>query len=110
MTLREAHIVSAYTKILMSDFSSFHGFVEEVMGRPVWTHEFPSIAEELKEKVKPMFLEICGNLVKDGSEAPKLESKKKVQSEYERITSLPPDEMLRELGIPEVIEVMVSAK
>ena len=39
-----------------------HEFVEKIMGRPVWTHEFPFIAEELKEKVKPMFLEICGNL------------------------------------------------
>lgn len=45
-----------------------------------------------------------------GTEAPEPESKKKIQSEYERITSLPPDEMLRELGIPEVIEVRIGEK
>lgn len=58
MTKREAAIVSAYTGYLIGEFSDFHAYVEEIMGRPVFTHEFPSIAEELKEKSKKDFMSI----------------------------------------------------
>lgn len=71
MTIREANIVSAYTGILMGNWHDFHGFVEEIMGRPVWTHEFPFIADELKEKVKPMFLDICEHLVEASTDGEK---------------------------------------
>lgn len=58
MTKREAAIVSAYTGYLIGEFKDFHAYAEEVMGRPVFTHEFPSIAEELKEKSKKDFMSI----------------------------------------------------
>lgn len=58
MTKREAAIVSAYTGYLIGEFSDFHAYAEEVMGRPVFTHELPSIAEELKEKSKKDFMSI----------------------------------------------------
>lgn len=58
MTKREAAIVSAYTGYLIGEFSDFHAYVEEIMGRPVFTHEFPSIAEELKYKSKADFMSI----------------------------------------------------
>lgn len=58
MTKREAAIISAYTGYLIGEFSDFHAYVEEVMGRPVFTHELPSIAEELKEKSKKDFMSI----------------------------------------------------
>lgn len=58
MTKREAAIVSAYTGYLIGEFSDFHAYVEEIMGRPVFTHEFPSIAEELKKKSKKDFMSI----------------------------------------------------
>lgn len=58
MTKREAAIVSAYTGYLIGEFSDFHAYAEEVMGRPIFTHELPGIAEELKEKSKKDFMSI----------------------------------------------------
>lgn len=58
MTKREAAIVSAYTGYLIGEFSDFHAYAEEIMGRPLFTHEFLSIAEELKEKSKKDFISI----------------------------------------------------
>lgn len=40
MTKRECAIVSAYTGILCGDFNEFHKYIEELLGRPVYTHEF----------------------------------------------------------------------
>lgn len=58
MTKREAAIVSAYTGYLIGEFSDFHAYVEEIMGRPIFTHELPNIAEELKWKSKKDFVSI----------------------------------------------------
>lgn len=58
MTKREAAIVSAYTGYLIGEFSDFQAYAEEAMGRPIFTHEFPYIAEELKEKSKNDFISI----------------------------------------------------
>ena len=35
MTKQEKVIVSAYTGVLMCDFSDMHEYIEKVMGRPV---------------------------------------------------------------------------
>ena len=72
MTDRERLIVMAYTGVAMTRFDKFHKFTEEILGRPVFTHEFASqdviderigfgesVNEKLKEKVKPLFLELC---------------------------------------------------
>ena len=63
MTQEERLVVSAYTGILMTDFSKFHEYCEKIMGRPIWTHEFAneSFNKELKEKVKNNFIKLCGN-------------------------------------------------
>ncbi len=63
MTLRERLIISAYTGVIMCDFDIFHKYITEVLDRPVFTPEFanPDVLEELKEKVKPEFLKLCGN-------------------------------------------------
>lgn len=58
ITKREAAIVSAYTGYLIGEFSDFQAYAEEVMGRPIFTHEFPYIAEELKKKSKKDFTSI----------------------------------------------------
>jgi hypothetical protein len=58
MTKREAAIVSAYTGYLIGEFSDFQAYAEEILGRPIFTHEFPSIADELKEKSKKDFMSI----------------------------------------------------
>lgn len=61
MTDREKFIVMAYTGVSMLDFDKFHEQVEELMGRPVYSHEFALdlFTDELKEKVKPEFLKLC---------------------------------------------------
>ena len=58
MTKREAAIVTMFTGILIGDFSDAHAYAEEIMGRPIWTHQFPSLMAEIKEKAKPDFLAI----------------------------------------------------
>ena len=62
MTDKEKAIVMAYTGVAMltgDKFGIFHKYVEDIMGRPIWTHEFAFLAEEIKEKAKPDFLRIC---------------------------------------------------
>lgn len=58
MTEREAAIVSAYTGYLIGSFSEMHKYVEEIMGRPVWTHEMADrkIADEISSKAKQDFI------------------------------------------------------
>lgn len=61
MTKQEKIIVSAYTGYLMCDFDDMHKYIEEKLGRPVWTHELAIdiVEKEIKEKVKPDFIKLC---------------------------------------------------
>ena len=45
MTKREGAILSAYTGCLLCDFNDFHKYIEELLGRPVFTHEIPELTE-----------------------------------------------------------------
>jgi hypothetical protein len=51
-------IVTAYTGVGCCNMPDFHAFVEEVLGRPVFTHEFANreLWAELKEKMRTEFL------------------------------------------------------
>ena len=64
MTDREKAIVMASTGITMlkgDKFNIFHEYIEQILGRPVWTHELgdESVWNEIKEKSKDDFIEIC---------------------------------------------------
>ena len=64
MTDREKAIVMAYTGVTMlsgEKFQIFHEYIEKILGRPVWTHELAIelVWNEIKEKSKNDFLEIC---------------------------------------------------
>ena len=59
LTKKQAIVISGYTEILMCDFGDFHEDVEKRLGRPVMTHEFPVIAEEIKKAYKHDFLAMC---------------------------------------------------
>lgn len=62
MTDKEKAVVMAYTGIAMltgDKFEIFHKYVEEIMSRPVFTHEFATCAEVIKEKAKFDFLALC---------------------------------------------------
>ena len=56
MTKREAAIVSAYTNYLVGSFTTMDEYVEEKLGRPVWTHQFPELYEEIREKTKADYI------------------------------------------------------
>ena len=60
MTTKEAAIVSAYTGIMLGNFSELHKYIEEIMERPVFTHELASkkITEEIKKRSKDDFMSI----------------------------------------------------
>lgn len=69
MTDKERAIITAYTGITMlagDKFSIFHKYIEDIMGRPVFTHELADEAvwEEIKEKSRKDFLELCSGEVK----------------------------------------------
>lgn len=64
MTDREKAIVTAYTGITMltgEKLSIFHKYIEDLLGRPIWTHELANreVWEEIKEKSKPDFIKLC---------------------------------------------------
>lgn len=63
MTLDEKIVVSTYTGYLMCDFNEVHRYIENLLGRPVFTHELAigMIRDEIREKSKADFLKICAD-------------------------------------------------
>lgn len=62
MTDREKAIVTAHTGICMltgGKFQIFHKYVEDIMGRPIMTHELGWLADVIKEKSKADFIALC---------------------------------------------------
>lgn len=64
MTDREKAIVSAFTGIAMlagGKFSIFHEYIEEKLGRPVWTHELADkdVWAKIKEASMEDFIALC---------------------------------------------------
>lgn len=60
MTDREKAIVMAYTGTCMlagDKLKIFYEYLNELYGRPVFTHEIISL--NIKEKAKPDFLKLC---------------------------------------------------
>jgi hypothetical protein len=61
LTRRQAAILSAFTGITCGPFEDVQLLADKLFGRPTWTHEFADekMAAELKEKVRPLFLDLC---------------------------------------------------
>lgn len=60
MTNREKAIVMAHTGICMLEgekLGVFYKYLNELYGRPVYTHEWVTL--DIKEKSKPDFLQLC---------------------------------------------------
>ena len=75
MTKHEAAVVMAYTGIAMccgDNWGVYHKYVQDIMGRPIWTHEMgdEKVAKQIKELSKPDFIELCKNLTDDLNVAP----------------------------------------
>lgn len=68
MTKREAAIIGAFTGILVGSFNDLHQYIEEIMERPVFTHELGSkeTFERIKELSRPDFIAICESLTDTG--------------------------------------------
>jgi len=51
MTNFEGAVMSAFTGVLLTDFDSFHKYAENILKRPVMSHEFASdlVMHQLKE-------------------------------------------------------------
>lgn len=68
MTKNEAAVIMAYTGQVMlagDDFDIFHLYIQKILKRPVFTYELgsESVWDEIKEKSKNDFLDICKNAV-----------------------------------------------
>lgn len=62
MTKRECAIVMAFTGTCLltgENLGEFYSYVREILGRPIFSHEYPIFAEEIKAKAKPDFLRLC---------------------------------------------------
>lgn len=62
MTHEEKIIVSAYTEYMMvTNFSEIQAYVQEKLGRPIYTHEFADskVSKEIHEAVREDFVNIC---------------------------------------------------
>lgn len=67
MKKEEAVIIEAYTGVCMltgNDRNLFYKYINQLMGRTVYTHEIPALSNEIKEKAKPDFIKICKNVGK----------------------------------------------
>ena len=60
MTKNEAAIVSAYTGIMLGEFSDMHEYAEKIMGHPIWTHQFGNkeFVEKFKEAARNDFINL----------------------------------------------------
>jgi hypothetical protein len=61
LTNEQAAIIGAFTGIACGPFSDIHGYAENMLGRPVFTHEFANKEtwKELREACRDDFLDIC---------------------------------------------------
>ena len=62
MTKHECAIVTAHTGINMlegDDFYLVYEYIAKIMKRPVYTHEFPGLEDEIRKRSEPDFLKLC---------------------------------------------------
>lgn len=56
LTKDQAIIITGFTGVLCCEFSDFHADVERRKGAPVWTHEFASNKDEVRELYRADFM------------------------------------------------------
>lgn len=73
MTKRDAAIIMAYTGYVTlqgENLVQYGRYVSEILGRPVFTHEIPSLSDEIREKSKPDFIKLCESATDDDALEP----------------------------------------
>lgn len=71
MTDKEKAIIMAHTGRCMltgDKFQIFHEYIEDIMGRPIMTHEIGFLEDEIKEKSKADFIALCTDESEDTKE------------------------------------------
>jgi len=71
MTKRECAIVMAYTGVCMltgNNIGIFYKYVEEKIGRPVYTHELFALEQEIKSASEDDFIALCKNATESEDE------------------------------------------
>ena len=60
ITKKEAAIISAYTGVLLGDFSEMCKYAEQIVGQPIWTHQYANkdFANKIKQLSKKDFLSL----------------------------------------------------
>jgi len=63
LTRDQAAIIGVYTGISAGPFADVQKLAEDLLERPVFTHELANqdVCEKLKELVKPQFIQICAD-------------------------------------------------
>lgn len=64
MTKRECAIVMAYTGTCMltgDKLQYFYQYLEEIMGRPIYTHELLELEKEIHQRSYDDFMNLCRN-------------------------------------------------
>jgi len=61
LTKEQAAIIGLYTGVSCGPFADVQEKAQQLLNRPVWTHEFANVemVDRLKELVKPEFIAIC---------------------------------------------------
>lgn len=61
LTREQAAIIGVYTGVTCGPFTDVHQKIEQVLGRPVWTHEMADkyLWQDVKARIKEEFLAIC---------------------------------------------------
>ena len=72
LTLEQSAIIGAFTGVLCGPFSALHRYAEQLLGTPIWTHQFadPLVAAELKAAAREDFYGICN--AEDGAGPPEV--------------------------------------
>lgn len=61
LTREQAAIIGAFTGFSCGPFGDVHQKIEQLLGRPVFTHEMANaeLWQQVKTKVEPEYLSIC---------------------------------------------------
>ena len=64
MTRKESAIIGAYTGILVGPFDALHEYIEEILKRPVFTHELgdKKVVLQIKEASKNDFMNLVNSI------------------------------------------------
>ena len=63
LTRAQGAIISAYTGITAGNFGDMQTYAENLLGRPIFTHEFAfkEVWDELREAARADFISICAD-------------------------------------------------